>query len=1280
MKVLQAVFRDGITRVKPARERQTSPGHIDELIIKRVLFDTGALHANYISQDFVQQHQSILDPYIYEDDGTETVLADGETRVTNNLVTILTIGFKDNMNIWQYAELPFRILKTMNSMIIGLPAILSHFCHLLVSMLYGATTPAITEDDVERIVNNIETDIIDPWLDDSLNIAPEDVETPIPSSFPSVLNFMEMTHEQAVNEFISLIPTQVAPEFFTGTKKPLKRLLLTLGVRVFVPTNWEGIRGIESIDIETLPTLPSQHRPKARPISPKLWEHAARELKRLMGYMYQPSTSPIASPIVVAPKETPPFIRICGDYTWLNIFLLALNFPIPHVLQALAKICAFAVFLDLDMTNSFHQLPLSERSSRLLSVVTPLGQFEPKFLPEGIPMASQMLQKVVTEIFADFMDWMIVIFDNFLILAHNYDDAYDKLELVLKRCIERNLILKFKKSFLGFNHANFFGYECRSGSYKLSDKRKLAIENIPFPTKLKEMQSFLGAANFFSTHVPRYSELTAPLFDMVRKNFDWTRRESWKFDYEQLFKDLKTALLESSSVFYPDYSLDWVLRTDASIVGVSGALFQLLPKDNNELDWQPIGFTSHKFSEVATRWNTIEQECYGCYSSFLAFEHMLRGKHFILETDHRNLIWMEKSIVPKIVRWVLYMKSFSFAVRHVPGKLNIVADHMSRYFINNLVEPMQTAFPSVAMRSLACDSMLLHALSLPTCSRPVETGGESYSRFDIQLSLLNQTDLDDILRQCHNAKRGHWGVRQTMRILDKDFPGHRVPAQMVSDFISRCSICQKNRQDMVDSLQPVVRHLKPDHIRKAIGVDTLTITPADVYGNKYLIVVVVHFSKLAWGYPAADKEANTLVRAITTFYSIYGRYEYIYSDPGSDLTSKVMEELNDYYGVKHVISLVDRHESNGVEGTNKQILRHLRALVQEERIIDRWSAPNVLPLIFFILNSHESHETGITPFEAHFGTDDSSYFDIPEHLSEKDKSSEMLRQLNDSLTILRQTSKAYQDKIIDERTKKNDERTQNMYQPGDFVLLISGTNNPKSSKLAPHYAGPYEVIIQRKNDVTVRHLATGQVYDFHVERLKRFFGSKDDAKTAAYIDFDQYEIKEILAYRGDPDRRQEMQFEVLFNDGDLIWKHWDTDLTATAPFEDFCNTRPELNYLLTTQEARKKWLSEVNRSQIMEFIEGEHGFADIRYKGYTKYSSLDLPDHDHKTYLVEFICEKLIKNGREAKLYIPLSKKRFEVKHEFLVTYGSYKSFPDNDRFVQITQEFMKSFQKIKFP
>ena len=65
---------------------------------------------------------------------------------------------------------------------------------------------------------------------------------------------------------------------------------------------------------------------------------------------------------------------------------------------------------------------------------------------------------MASSVFADFSDWLICIFDNILLLAHNHADAYVKLERVLDRCIERNVFLKFSKSWLGFDHANFFGY------------------------------------------------------------------------------------------------------------------------------------------------------------------------------------------------------------------------------------------------------------------------------------------------------------------------------------------------------------------------------------------------------------------------------------------------------------------------------------------------------------------------------------------------------------------------------------------------------------------------------------------------------------------------------------------------------------------------------------------------------------------------------------------------------------------------------------------------------
>ena len=79
------------------------------------------------------------------------------------------------------------------------------------------------------------------------------------------------------------------------------------------------------------------------------------------------------------------------------------------------------------MTNSFHQIPIDDFSSNLLSVSTPSRLFRPKFLPEGVGPASVILQSTVRRIFTDFTDWIIVIFDNFFILVSDYYDAFNKL-------------------------------------------------------------------------------------------------------------------------------------------------------------------------------------------------------------------------------------------------------------------------------------------------------------------------------------------------------------------------------------------------------------------------------------------------------------------------------------------------------------------------------------------------------------------------------------------------------------------------------------------------------------------------------------------------------------------------------------------------------------------------------------------------------------------------------------------------------------------------------------
>ena len=98
--------------------------------------------------------------------------------------------------------------------------------------------------------------------------------------------------------------------------------------------------------------------------------------------------------------------------------------------------------------------------------------------------------------------------------------------------------------------------------------------------------------------------------------------------------------------------------------------------------------------------------------------------------------------------------------------------------------------------------------------------------------------------------------------------------------------------------------------------------------------------------------------------------------------------------------IFDRHESNGVEPTKKQILRHLSALVHDERISQCWSDPTVLPLIEHFLNSAIHSETGLSPLEAKFGYSNLPYFHLP--LSSTTITSPLfLKQLNTNIQNVR---------------------------------------------------------------------------------------------------------------------------------------------------------------------------------------------------------------------------------------------------------------------------------------
>ena len=139
--------------------------------------------------------------------------------------------------------------------------------------------------------------------------------------------------------------------------------------------------------------------------------------------------------------------------------------------------------------------------------------------------------------------WLvIVIFDNFLVLATDHADLLHKTSLVLDRANERNFFMKFSKTFLGFSKCSFFGYEVTAEGYRMDDKRIQGIVAIPLPSNQKMMLSFLGAALFTANFIPHFASLSADLHEMTTKTFSWDRK-TWKKDYDGAFAKFKQAIL-----------------------------------------------------------------------------------------------------------------------------------------------------------------------------------------------------------------------------------------------------------------------------------------------------------------------------------------------------------------------------------------------------------------------------------------------------------------------------------------------------------------------------------------------------------------------------------------------------------------------------------------------------------------------------------------------------------------------------------------------------------------
>ncbi len=223
------------------------------------------------------------------------------------------------------------------------------------------------------------------------------------------------------------------------------------------------------------------------------------------------------------------------------------------------------------------------------------------------------------------------------------------------------------------------------------DQRKVeAIRNWPQPATVKELQRFLGFANFYQRFIHNYSLLSSPLTSSLKGRPKFL---SWSSSTLEAFHQLQEAFQTALILVHPNPDLPFIVEVDASSTGV-GAVLSQWQGDPTRL--HPCAFYSKKLSPAEQNYDIGNRELLAIKLALEEWRHWLEGANhrFDVITDHRNLKYLRdaKRLNPRQARWALFFTRFDFTVSYRPGDKNCRADALSRLHQpepdNNSPEPI----------------------------------------------------------------------------------------------------------------------------------------------------------------------------------------------------------------------------------------------------------------------------------------------------------------------------------------------------------------------------------------------------------------------------------------------------------------------------------------------------------------------------------------------------------------------------------------------------------------
>lgn len=806
-------------------------------------------------------------------------------------------------------------------------------------------------------------------------------------------------------------------------------------------------------------------------------EMVKKEMEKMLNLkIISHSKSPFNSPVWVVPKKDDvngeKQWRIVIDYRNLNKITIPDKYPLPNITDIIDQLGNAKYFSVLDLVSGFHQIEVNP-IHRAKTAFTVLGShYEFNRLPFGLINSAPAFQRIMTQVLEGLVGKICFVYiDDIVIYGQSLNDHLANLDKVLDRLRVNKLKVKPSKCHFLKESINYLGYVISQNGIKMDPQKTEAIRNFIPPTNEKKLKSFLGLAGFYRKYVPNFSIIAQPLHNLLKKDVVY----EWDSKCQQAFEMLINVISHDIVLQFPNFDNHFYLTTDASNFGIGAVLSQ---KDEKGYD-RPLAFISRSLNAAEKNYSTTEKECLAIVWATNHFRNYLFGRKFTILSDHRPLVWLDSVIDPgaRLLRWRLKLNNYDYEIRYMPGKLNYVADELSR---NNYCSEVvgcpfkeEKVIPSVCHISSTeveeDDSGVGDNNDDGLEDEEVVETLDFYPK-EQRIKLSDPVLIDQLIKEQHTGPiGGHRGIIATEKAINiyYDIPSLR---SKVTAIISKCEICQRTKYDRHNRKLPLSLTVTASQPNEKIAFDVIGPFKYPQNQKLYGLTIQDEFSKYILFCGIKDCTAETIAKALVENWILYfGIPKILLSDNGSNLCGEIMTSISSYFNIKRIFTSVAHPQSNGsVERAHARLAEFVRATDSELEADISWKSK--LQIASYCYNTTVHSSTGYSPYYLMFGRH-------PRLITAVSETNDILQDsyLDNFHKNLKQVWESAKKNLNDKKLAaierdrvETHRRKVELFNVGDLVLIKTATFKGKVNRTEPIWLGPYKIVEVRDTNIVIK--------------------------------------------------------------------------------------------------------------------------------------------------------------------------------------------------------------------